>query len=209
MVEEYKIIKGFENYSISNFGVVKNNKTNKILKPGINGHGYHHVSLFKDGKGFTKRIHKLVANAFLSNPFQKRCVDHVDGNKLNNNINNLRFATTSENAMNTKISCNNTSGFKGISLDKKCNKWMVYIKINGKTKFLGYFDKIEDAINKRVKTAEELFGEYINKCEKIININICHIENLNINIKTEANKDIEELQIEKLEKELDEIINRK
>ena len=60
MEEEYKISKDFENYSISNFGNVKNNKTGKILKPGINNRGYYHIDLYKNGKRFTKKIHKLV-----------------------------------------------------------------------------------------------------------------------------------------------------
>ena len=209
MEEIYKIIKDFENYEVSNFGNIKNIKTDKILKPGTNGHGYHHVILYKNGTRFDKTIHKLVANAFLPNPFKKPCVDHIDGNRLNNNINNLRFANISENAMNIKLSINNTSGYKGVTFCKFFNKWMSYININGKRHDLGLFENIEEAVNARVKKAEELFGEYKNKCEKIININISHIENLNINIKTEANKDIEELEIEQLEKELNDIINRK
>jgi hypothetical protein len=208
MVEEYKIIKGFENYEVSNFGNVKNIKTGKILKPVINGRGYYHVTLYKDCKKFTKRIHKLVATAFLPNPFKKSCVDHIDNNILNNNINNLRFATSSENGMNRKIGTNNTSGFKGITFHKKSNKWHAHIKINGKYKNLGYFENIEEAVDARFKKATELFGEFKNECEKDININI-NIPantkvNLNINIKTE-----DELEIEQLEKELNDIINRK
>ena len=208
MVEEYKIIKGFENYEISNFGSVKNIKTGKILKPVINGRGYYHVTLYKDCKKFTKRIHKLVATAFLPNPFQKSCVDHIDNNILNNNINNLRFATSSENGMNSKISNRNSSGYKGITFHKKSNKWHAYININGKRQNLGFFEKIEDAINARVKKAEELFGEFKNSCEKEVNINLNIPENtkvnLNINIKSK-----DELELEELEKEFDEIINRK
>ena len=201
MQEEYKIIKDFENYEVSNFGNVKNLKTGRILKPGIEGHGYHFVILYKDGKQFIKKIHKLVANAFLPNPLNKSCVDHVDNDRLNNNINNLRYATYQENNRNRKISKNNKCGSKGVSFHKKTNKWRADICIDGKNKYLGLFEKLEDAVNSRVRKAEELFGEYINKCEKIININI---ENLYINVKTE-----DELELEELEKELDEIIKRK
>ena len=67
MQEEYKIIKDFDNYEISNFGNVKNINTGRILKPGNDGRGYFFVKLYKDGKKFNKKIHKLVANAFLPN----------------------------------------------------------------------------------------------------------------------------------------------
>ena len=207
-MEEYKIIKDFENYEISNFGNVKNFNTGRILKPGNDGRGYFIVNLYKDGKQFTKKIHKLVANAFLPNPLNKSCVDHIDNNRLNNNVENLRFASNRENNMNSKISIKNTSGFKGVHFNKKCKKWVAQITINGKNKNLGYFEKIEDAVNTRVRKAEELYGEYKNSCEKEININLnipANIKvNLNINIKTQ-----EDLEIEQLERELTEIINMK
>ena len=202
-MEEYKIIKDFENYSVSNYGNVKNNTTDKILKPIIEGSGYYYIRLCKDDKQFIKKNHNLVANAFLPNPFNKRCVDHVDNNRLNNNVENLRWATHRENSMNQKISSNNTSGFKGISFHKKTNKWTSYIFFDGKKQHLGYFDKIEDAVNARVRKADELFGEYKNSCEKIININIAHIENLNIVMKND------EAEIAELKKELEAIINGK
>ena len=202
-MEEYKVIKDFENYSISNFGNVKNVKTGRILKKVIDNNGYYCVKLYKDGKNINKRIHKLVANEFLDNPLNKKCVDHQDNNRLNNNVENLRFASHSENSMNAKISMKNTSGFKGISFNKKTNKWKAHITINGKKQHLGFFEKIEDAVNVRVMKAEEYYGEYKNSCEKIININIAHIENLNIVMKND------EVEIAELEKELEAIINRK
>ena len=150
----------------------------------------------------------MVADAFLPNPLNKKCVDHVNNDKLNNNVENLRFASTRENGMNRQIGKNNTSGYKGITFHKNKNKWMAQIKINGKNKNLGYFEKIEDAVNTRVNKAKQIFGEYINECEKTININI-NIPvntkvNLNINMKTE-----DELEIEQLERELNDIIKRK
>ena len=73
---------------------------------------------------------------------------------------------------------------------------------------LGYFDNIEDAINARVKKAKELFGEYINKCEKEININLNIPKNtkvkLNINIKSQEDQELEDL-----EKEFNDILNKK
>jgi hypothetical protein len=208
MVEEYRIIKDFENYSVSNLGNVINNKTGRVLKPGIDGHGYYTVSLYADGKQFTKKIHKLVGEYFIVNPYNKPCIDHINNNKLDNNINNLRCATLKENQMNRQINSNNTSNYKGISFFKPSNKWRAQIKINGKMKHLGLFDKIEDAVNCRVKKAEKLFGEFKNSCEKEITVNL-NIPantkvNLNINIKSQ-----EEQELEDLEKEFNDILNTK
>ena len=108
-MEQYKIIKGFENYSVSNFGRVRNNATDKILKPIIDVHGYYIVSLRSDGNTYTKKIHKLVAECFIDNPYNKTCVDHIDNCKTNNNIANLRWVTLKENQKNRKLNSNSTS----------------------------------------------------------------------------------------------------
>ena len=207
-MEQYRIIKGFENYSVSNLGNIKNNKTDRILKPQINTHGYYQVCLCQDGKKFTKRIHKLVAEYFIANPFNKECVDHIDNNKLNNNIDNLRWASYQENSMNSKLNSNNTSKYKGICYSKLFNRWNAYITINGKMKNLGYFKNLEDAINARVEKAQELFGEYINSCEKEININLNIPDNtkVNLNINIKPN---EEQELEDLEREFNNILNKK
>ena len=207
-MEEYKIIKDFENYSVSNLGNIKNNKTDRILKPQIDTQGYYKVNLCKDRISFTKNIHKLVAESFIANPYNKECVDHIDNNKLNNNIDNLRWASYQENSMNSKLNSNNTSKYKGICYSKLFNRWNAYITINGKMKNLGYFKNLEDAINARVEKAQELFGEYINSCEKEININLNIPDNtkvnLNINIKPK-----EEQELEDLEREFNNILNKK
>jgi hypothetical protein len=207
MVEQYKIIKDFENYSVSNFGRVRNNATDKILKPG-KSNGYYKHNLYKDGNMYTKKIHKLVAEAFITNPSNKKCIDHIDNNRLNNNVSNLRWVSQQENCMNQKLSTNNTSNYKGVSFDKHYKKWRARIQINGKEKHLGYFDNIEDAVNARVKKAKELYGEYINSCEKEININI----NIPVNTKVKLNINIkskEEQELEELEKEFNDILNKK
>jgi len=206
--ETFRIIKDFENYSISNLGRVRNNKTDRILKPSIDGNGYYTVCLYQDSSVYAKKIHKLVGDAFIQNPLNKKCIDHINNNKLDNNVNNLRWVTLQENQMNRKLSTNSTSNYKGVSFDKRINKWRAQIQINGKKKHLGFFENIEDAVNARVKKAEELFGEYINSCEKEITINLNIPVNtkvkLNINIKTQEDQELEEL-----EKELNEIINSK
>jgi hypothetical protein len=208
MEETFKIIKDFENYSVSNLGNIINNKTNRILKPSIDAYGYYIVSLRSDKNTYTKKIHKLIAEYFIANPYNKSCVDHINNNKLDNNVNNLRWATIQENNMNSKLRSDNASKYKGVSFDKQRNKYMACISINGKNKYLGRFDNIEEAVNARVKKSKELFGEYMNHCEKEITINL-NIPvntkvNLNINVKSKEDQELEDL-----EKELNEIINSK
>jgi hypothetical protein len=92
-----KIIKDFPDYTISTKGIVIKIKTNKELSIWIGANGYKHVDLRKDGKGIKVALHRLLAIAFIDNPNNKRTVNHIDGNKLNNNLENLEWATDSEN----------------------------------------------------------------------------------------------------------------
>ena len=164
MNEIYRNIEDFDNYEISNFGNVRNKKTNKILKPNISK-GYYKVDLCKNGKRTTKTIHKLVADAFLENLENKPCVDHIDNDRLNNNISNLRWATNKENSRNKILSIKNTSGFKGVSFHKKANKWQAQITIDGIKIYIGSFENIEDAKQARLTKAQQVFGVYMNSCE--------------------------------------------
>ena len=208
MAEEFRIIKDFPNYEVSNLGRVRNVKTGKILKQTIANNGYFVVNFRKNNKSYTKTVHRIVASMFLRKIENKPFVDHIDGNKTNNNINNLRYVTNQENAMNAKLNCKTTTNIKGVTYYKNLKKWIAQITVNGKHIHIGCFDNIEDAINARVKKAKELFGEYINKCEKEININLNIPKNtkvkLNINIKSQEDQELEDL-----EREFNEILNRK
>ena len=159
-LEIYVNITGFSNYQVSNFGNVKNVKTGKILKPSQDGNGYLKVNLRDDGETSNKKLHKLVANAFLENPEEKRCVDHIDRDKLNNRISNLRYATDSENGQNKSMQSNNTSGAIGVCWSKNRKKWLVQIRINCVQKHLGYFTNKEDAIAARQNAEIQYFGEF-------------------------------------------------
>jgi TPR repeat protein len=72
-------------------------------------------------------------------------IDHKDRNPLNNALNNLREATTSQNAMNTGATCVNTSGFRGVTRIKSSGKWMAQSRLNGKSHYLGVFESPERA----------------------------------------------------------------
>lgn len=92
-------IKGFEDYQITDDGKVWTKKQNKYLKPSINK-GYWFVILRKDGKSYSRLIHRLIAEAFIPNPDNKPCIDHKNGKRQDNSLENLRWCTYDENNNN-------------------------------------------------------------------------------------------------------------
>ncbi len=96
---------GFSLYQVSNSGNVKNNTTGRILKPEITDDGYLRVYLkHEEGKLKHLYIHRLVAQIFLPNPDNKETVDHQDGDRQNNHVRNLRWATHLEQGRNKDCS---------------------------------------------------------------------------------------------------------
>lgn len=97
MEETYKTIKDYPNYEVSSGGRVRNTKTGRVLRPSLNTGGYQHVGLPTNGKPKSHYIHRLVASAFIPNPENKRTVNHIDGDKTNNRVDNLEWCDDGEN----------------------------------------------------------------------------------------------------------------
>ena len=98
MQEIWKDIPSYEGlYQISNYGNVKSIKRDKILKPQVNGRGYLSVGLSKNGKHKTFRLNRLVMITFVGYVEGKDQVNHIDGDKTNNRLDNLEWCTQSEN----------------------------------------------------------------------------------------------------------------
>ena len=98
MSEEWKQIKDFPNYYISNMGNVKSNtKFNKVLKQYKTIGNYLSVTLYNNGIAKKKVVHRLVATHFIDNPNNLPEVNHIDGNKHNNKADNLEWCTSKYN----------------------------------------------------------------------------------------------------------------
>jgi hypothetical protein len=161
--ETFKDIPGYEGlYKISNLGRVKRlEKVNYVLRLGkivkrtypeiimkqcIEGAGYYMLSLINLKKlSKSYRIHQLMAMTFLNHKPKKGLnVDHIDNNKLNNDLDNLQVITHREN--NTKDRRGGTSKYTGVSWCKQSKKWKATISINKISTHLGFFlDELEAA----------------------------------------------------------------
>ena len=164
-MEEFRDIKGHEgSYQVSNLGRVKSlarkdsigrRVDEKILKPSNNKIAYSQVLLRKDGKTITRTIHQLVAESFLGHTpcGYKLVVDHINHDRYDNRLENLRLVTTSENNLN-KVT-ENKSQYEGVKWSVPADKWMASITIGATYHFLDYFDleleaayAYKDALNK-------------------------------------------------------------
>lgn len=101
------------------------------------------------------RAHRL-AFLYMEGKFPPKDVDHIDRVRHNNIWNNLRKATRLENMQNISLSSRNTSGYLGVSFDKKRNKFISQIKINGNIKYIGRFETAIQAHIKYVETKKLL-----------------------------------------------------
>ncbi len=135
-MEIWKNIKGFDNYEISNYGNVKNVKSGRTLKLKVKS-GYSAITLYKNGMMYYFRVHRLVAFAFIENTYNLPHVDHIDRNRKNNYVDNLRWIDDRNNIRNTLVNKNL------IYYNELTNKYMVQSSENTMT----YpYDKLEDAI---------------------------------------------------------------
>ena len=114
----------------------------------------------KGSKQFMLLSHRMLY--YLHHGELPEILDHIDGNKLNNSINNLRAVTSSQNSMNRKSRSNSSSNYLGVSWYKKYKKWQASIKYSSKQKNLGYFTCEKEAARAYNKAAAEHFGEFAN-----------------------------------------------
>jgi hypothetical protein len=114
-----------------NMGNVKSIKSGLVMKQSQKRNGYMNIALFKDGKYKYPMIHRIVAESFVSNPFLKQEVNHIDGNKTNNSAVNLEWATRNENlkhAFENNLRANDVSNKKIVCWKQESPSEKMYFK---------------------------------------------------------------------------------
>jgi hypothetical protein len=108
----------------------------------------------------TYSVHRVIYEMHFGKIPEKMQIDHIDRDKLNNNIGNLRLATSQQNNFNKNVRKDSSSGFKCIFWRKDKNKYRVRIKINNTEKSVGYFKTIEEAKYAYEVASKQLHGEF-------------------------------------------------
>jgi len=136
-MEKFKPIKDYPDYEISDYGNVRSRKNGKItILKGSKCNGYLEVSLFKEKVKKRFLIHRLVASEFIRNMKEGEQVDHIDGDRKNNNLRNL-------NIVNNRI--NNLRKLKLNGAHKQKGRWQSSFYYEGKNIYIGLYDTAEEA----------------------------------------------------------------
>lgn len=148
---EWRKISRNDNYSINRNGDVRNDATGQIKKPYVNkDNGYLTVDLYRNNKSMKVTVHRLLAEAFIPNPDNKPCIDHKDGDRQNNSLTNLRWATYSEN--NSRF---NTNGVRSERI-KVTHYMEVRKKRGGGHESWGAVDRID--YYEKIRDCADVFG---------------------------------------------------
>tara|TARA_R110000824_G_scaffold334153_1_gene520697 strand:- start:30 stop:476 length:447 start_codon:yes stop_codon:yes gene_type:complete len=135
-------IQNYSDYLIYPSGKVFSKKSQKYLKHNLSSQGYQ--TSWIGGK--VKTIHRLLAIHYIENPNNLPCVDHIDRNRTNNKLNNLRWVTYSENSQNTTFRCDNKLGIKNISYFKSGNCFRYQKSIRG-IRHVKWIKTLDEAIS--------------------------------------------------------------
>lgn len=120
-------------------------------------HIFGYTIIMVDGHRYP--AHRL-AWLYQTGKWPNQIIDHINGCPNDNRFSNLREATHVENSRNSRKPSNNTSGFKGVRLDKRWNRWVAEIRTDGKRKSLGRFDTPDEAYAAYCAAAEEYHGQF-------------------------------------------------
>ena len=191
MIEQWKSIKDYENYQVSNLGRVKSlnyrhTGKEKILKADKDKDGYLRVVFCKNGQIKKFLIHRLVATMFIENPENKPFINHIDCNPSNNNVDNLEWCTQKENMQYaSKLGrLKSAKNLKNVSVEqhrinsringKKCSKPVIAINLT--TKEETYFDSQKEASRQLHLSQGNISNVLKGKLKKTGNYTFKHIE---------------------------------
>jgi len=159
MNEEYKICpEPYTNYKINRSGDVFNIKTGRQLRWYKNKEGYKYLTLYSNGKKQNRNLHRLLGMSFISNPNNLPVVDHINRQKLDNDLDNLRWVSISQNNINT-----DPDRFKyGVpGIVKSGKKYGVNFYRGGNRIWLGTYSQLEDAIKTYKEAADNWLNDHI------------------------------------------------
>jgi hypothetical protein len=163
-MDEFVSIPDFPDYFINRKGDVLSKKWKKerIMKPNLGKSGYYYFGLRKDKKPYTKKTHRLLAEIFIKNPNNYLYVDHINRDRSDNRLENLRWVTYTENCQNKSKRKKSKSGYKHIHFYNTTSRWRVTIERNKKVVCDSRkFKTIEEAVSYRNKVLIELNEDII------------------------------------------------
>lgn len=152
--EELKLI--FEYDPLTGILRWKDGRSNMVqgsLAGCVHGSGYKVVTI----NSKTHKLHRIVWIMLFGQIPDGFYIDHINGNKIDNRLENLRLATSSQNQQNRPAPKNSSSGYRGVTWHKVVNKWMARICHKGKRTTIGFFDNAEDAYEAYKQEAKKLF----------------------------------------------------
>lgn len=160
-MERFIKISGYDNYSVSNKGRVRNDKSGRILKPRVGTSGYLQVNPCKDGKSQNKSVHRLVAEAFIPNPKGLSEVNHINEDKTDNRVENLEWCDRQHNV-------HHGTGIERMRLKQPHSKCcvvdnVVYVSVRSAERQLGIpRDSLKCALRRGLSSYKNHTISYIN-----------------------------------------------
>src|SRR6185437_6556314 len=158
--EEFVEIPDYPNYLISRNGIIFNIKLDMNMKATKLPAGYTKVVLSNENGSKNYHIHKLIAKIFIPNPDNKPLVDHINGIKDDNRVENLRWVTRAQNNSNSRKINNKSSRYRGVHKHGDNKSWAVEIRHQRESQYIGIFKTEIEAALAYDKKARELHGGY-------------------------------------------------
>jgi hypothetical protein len=141
-MEEWKTILDFPDYEVSNIGNVRRSNNNHIFSPSLDTYGYRQVIIRKNKQPYCRKVYRLVLEAFSPNIDNKPQIDHINRNRIDDRLENLRWVTSSENCRNRGTF---TEEMHGITFSKKNSSYVVRLVLDGIETYFGSRDTLDDA----------------------------------------------------------------